>query len=91
MMGHQFSLLLFWIYSVYYTPKIKPEFTENKTTLITFSTARYDIASNSWRFEADLPNPITGFKLIQVDGRPAIVGRFDHRHPDCCNYKWQKY
>ena len=38
--------------------------------------SRYDIASNSWRFEADLPSLITGFKLIQVDGRPAIVGRF---------------
>ena len=37
---------------------------------------RYDIASNSWKFEADLPNLTTGFKLINVDGRPAIVGRW---------------
>lgn len=44
--------------------------------LVTKKVERYDIASNSWKFEADLPNLITGFKLINVDGRPAIVGRY---------------
>jgi len=44
--------------------------------LVTKKVERYNIASNSWRFEADLPSLITGFKLVQVDGRPAIVGRY---------------
>jgi hypothetical protein len=35
----------------------------------------YDYSTNTWRFAADLPNLATGIQLINVHGRPAVVGR----------------
>ena len=36
----------------------------------------YNTITNTWKFEADLPNLITGIKLIEVKGRPTVVGRY---------------
>ena len=35
-----------------------------------------DVTSLSWRRAMDIPSPITGSRLIIVDGRPCLVGRY---------------
>merc|ERR1719244_1008079 len=45
-------------------------------SLLTNKVEVLDFATNVWKFEADFPNLITGMKLIEVDGQPAIVGRY---------------
>ena len=40
------------------------------------SMERYDLASNTWTGEADLPFRLTGIKMISVAGAPTMVGRY---------------
>lgn len=45
-------------------------------SLVTRKVERYDFSSNTWSFEANLPNLMTGFQMIKVNNRPALVGRY---------------
>ena len=36
----------------------------------------YDFDDSSWIFAADIPKFVTGSKLIEVSGRPTLVGRY---------------
>jgi hypothetical protein len=44
--------------------------------LVLNSVERYDVSSDSWSFLARLPQRLTGIKLIEVAGRPVVVGRY---------------
>ena len=46
---------------------------------LTDSVEIFDFKSAKWRFGRSLPRPVTGSSLIEVDQRPALVGRYGSR------------
>ena len=43
---------------------------------LTKSAEIYDYEDATWKFAADIPKIVTGSKLIEVSGRPTLVGRY---------------
>ena len=51
-------------------------FSSSNQAMVVNKVEVLDFESGEWKFETNFPNVITGSKLINVNGRPAVVGRY---------------